>query len=516
MAEQSLNRVIHRSGLSTNLPKSAPKNELLFIEDTRKIYKGNGVDKPLLDFSDVITGFADIDDLSIINPAIKGKLYLTDNGILAYYDGDSYIPVSGTGSGAITDSAEIKKMFDEVNIKIDEISQTAGATIIKEVSNPLTTEPLEYGTFVCQSITDGVLGFDVKDGNMTIESNGIKLKHNTLYKFDMSIKAISSAGGGHTFSIKNKKDNSVIDKFEALVINNTANAIYSNSISAFVTVADDSDFYIETYKTTYTNVDIRLVIQEVRNNPVNQYGGFETEVLFEGKISSSGEYTLSDLVENYNLFIVQNTPGDNLLYSLPPMTSDTTPSPLSVTASNIYSSEYQIWQAFNQRNNGVLDCWLALGTNGWVQIDTGGQTVASHVFLASRSDGASVKDIIIQGSDNLSSWETLASITGVLPSDGVVIKFEKTVSYRYYKLTFSNCLTWSALSRFDLMIEQLTVKNSIVTKDSNAHSIIYNGTKSSIFSMTGDKINVVRVDSPINKIIGVKGQLPSLLGGGEF
>ena len=49
----------------------------------------------------------------------------------------------------------------------------------------------------------------------------------------------------------------------------------------------------------YTN----LVVEEVRDNVVNQYGGFETGVLFDGVANSIGDYSLAESLEDYSLLI---------------------------------------------------------------------------------------------------------------------------------------------------------------------------------------------------------------------
>lgn len=104
-------RVVHRMGNSIDLPTSAGENELLYTEDTGRLYKGTGVGKPLISFSDVVTGYATLDDLKISNPTISGKLYLTDDGVLACYNGTAYKPINDLAL------SNLEKALEEVSLK---------------------------------------------------------------------------------------------------------------------------------------------------------------------------------------------------------------------------------------------------------------------------------------------------------------------------------------------------------------------------------------------------------------
>lgn len=104
-------RVVHRMGNSIDLPASAGENELLYTEDTGRLYKGTGAGKPLISFSDVVTGYATLEDLKISNPAISGKLYLTDDGVLACYNGTAYNPINDLAL------SNLEKALEEVSLK---------------------------------------------------------------------------------------------------------------------------------------------------------------------------------------------------------------------------------------------------------------------------------------------------------------------------------------------------------------------------------------------------------------
>ena len=392
--------------------------------------------------------------------------------------------------------------------------------IIREVSNPLTTQPLEYGLFKCSSISSGRLIFDNIKGNILNENNSISLKSNKLYKLDMSLKATSAAGGGHTFNIVDELNN-IIDKFETIVVNNNSNSLYSNSLSTFISLEKDSKIYIDTYNTTYSNVDITLTIHEIKNNPVSQYGGFETQILFDGNANQIGEYELSDDINNYDFLIIESwewNDSEDITYALPIMTSNNTPVPLVATANSNYNSSYGIWKAFNRTRIDVYDCWLVSDASGWIKIDTGKQTECNGVYLAPRIDGAgNICNFTIQGSNDDVLWDNIKYESSSIPVSGKKYYFNGVASYRYYRIIGERYGSYIALSNFDLITG--TDKNVTNTILNNPKTINVNRLKISDKTMLTFKninFNVKSIDCNIYKITGYKGQLPSLLSGGEF
>ncbi|WP_312369049.1 discoidin domain-containing protein [Lachnoclostridium sp.] len=57
--------------------------------------------------------------------------------------------------------------------------------------------------------------------------------------------------------------------------------------------------------------DIRCIKYEPTHYAVNQYGGFESTVLFDGNANAVGSYTLTDSLENYDFIIVNGYIVDN-------------------------------------------------------------------------------------------------------------------------------------------------------------------------------------------------------------
>lgn len=77
-------------GLKANLPTNAVEGALLFTTDTGELFRGNGDETPITPYGSVLYGYADLADLQTKNPAIQGKLYLTNAGQIYTYNGVSY------------------------------------------------------------------------------------------------------------------------------------------------------------------------------------------------------------------------------------------------------------------------------------------------------------------------------------------------------------------------------------------------------------------------------------------
>lgn len=192
-------KVIHRSGVSHDMPLSAPSNELLFIEDIGKIYKGNGIGESLIDFSDILTGFLNMEQLALLNPAIKGKLYLTDDGILAYYNGTNYIPVSGAKDDEEKEEIDLTGYLDKETyaskVNVNNVGTADCALQLQGIdyANPLTY----YGKDIY-----GKVGFhevpEVSSGD-----SGTGQGANIEQKVLLDVKQ------GQTYLIKSKNDMSV-------------------------------------------------------------------------------------------------------------------------------------------------------------------------------------------------------------------------------------------------------------------------------------------------------------------
>lgn len=88
-------KVVFKRGLFVDLPSSAEKNVLLFVEDQGRLFKGNGIGKPLTEFSNIMSGYNNLETLENLNPAIRGKIYVTCDNKLYTYDGVNYVSLGG-------------------------------------------------------------------------------------------------------------------------------------------------------------------------------------------------------------------------------------------------------------------------------------------------------------------------------------------------------------------------------------------------------------------------------------
>lgn len=283
---------------------------------------------------------------------------------------------------------------------------------------------------------------------------------------------------------------------------------------------------------------------------VNQYGGFESEVLFDGLASSGGDYVLKEDVSFYDYLIVKfvNIKKEETIINniTPIMTSNITPAPYVVSASSSYdTSTYQPWKAFDA---SVGSAWATQNNiiNGHITLDFSKDTVINAFSITCRTmggDNISVpKNFTLQGSKDGSYFEDIKSITnetGWVPGGTKSYNLENNVSYRYYRINIAENNGQSLYSaigelRFYNNIkpkEDIYSYNCVIGKDDAANGnyfVISSATIndsnilkakihfSSNNTLTIDTINTTFNESYISEIIGIKGQLPTLIQGGTF
>ncbi len=445
--------------------------------------------------------------------------------------------------GQMQKAIELQNMKQILTSVNDKIESMPGKTIIKEVSNPLTMTPLECLSLRTEFISKAPLNEfskypvtidNVKEGNMQVQDGSILLKANKTYELNLEIQLVPTKTGYSHVNLRDDANDSIITalSFNGDYYNNTcgtrpfSSTIYTPSKDMLVNLG------LHYPSSEGLKISVRLNIQEIRNNPVNQYGGFETQVLFDGEINKGDEVTLSESVLDYNyVHIIKEYRGE--ISVVPIMTSNTTPSPYVITVSSESTNDHKYTGcfAFNGKigngSSAVSDCWASGDGTGpvsnaeWIQVDCGSKKAVSKFNISSRRnlgdaehDGVPTS-IIIYGSNDGLKYET------IYLNDNFDIKIQETkeislhndVEYRYYKFEFQStthrlvCISEISLIRF-------TKKSisKILTLMSEYTSIVENG------------IEVIRVDGhtlynsgeTMHRVIGVKGQLPSLLNGGEF
>lgn len=90
-----MSKVIFKKGLLANLPSSAEDNVLLFATDVGRLFQGNGIGKKLTEYSDLITGYVNLEELKTANPRIEHKLYITDDDNIYIYKNGDYAKFGG-------------------------------------------------------------------------------------------------------------------------------------------------------------------------------------------------------------------------------------------------------------------------------------------------------------------------------------------------------------------------------------------------------------------------------------
>jgi len=129
----------------------------------------------------------------------------------------------------------------------------------------------------------------------------------------------------------------------------------------------------------------------------------------------------------------------------PQMTSYTAPSPYWCDASaEAYPGFYPAWYAFKHEGLGEV-CWIGSGyTNQWLRFYLGGSsyTVNKYRVCGYIRDGGGdsmgpwyVSDWTFQGSNNGSTWTTLDTRSGQIPTEaGIYYNITNTVGYKYYRI----------------------------------------------------------------------------------
>lgn len=392
--------------------------------------------------------------------------------------------------------------------------------------NPLTTEPLEYGHFTLSAdqsslLVGSVVNLDtVSEGNLTLSENKVKLTGGKTYSINFYVRI--NSGAMLTCELYDYTNDVVITECvtAAAYPNAAPNRIITPLTDCLVGIRisyiDGADYI--TKRMSY------LTVLEYRNNPVNQYGGFQTEVLFDGNINLPGVYTLQDYVDNYNYFIFskKTKTSPNLV---PELTGNSANENYIVSSSSLKSSGQAYW-AFSSSTG---DWYSGAGVNSWLQIKFKQEVRISGFWCkcASTSGSSNMffpKDFIFEGSNDGTTYETIT--TGTFPLVGALqihtVNLDNSAKYSIYRWKFTTAYSSDGsnnplFSQIQLLGEPVnSIQNQIIL-ESDVHEpfTIFNSTDSMTFegnTLVVDKI----LNNYITSIVGYKGELPTLLSGGEF
>lgn len=223
-----------------------------------------------------------------------------------YFEDDSEIELRIVSLGSET----IYDIRAETFVSIQEIASPLVLEYTKELNNPLSTKPLEYGTFhipspqVANLRTGNHVELEHLNGNIRCskgigqDKGIIALKGGITYELSSSFRML---GRNATLYLKNITTNELIYEMNGLggayqdyTTSNSFNGAYTPLEDCFI------ELNILAAEGISNLTTVLLFIKEIRNQGVNQYGGFETQVLFEGNTSANGEYRLIDSVFNYD------------------------------------------------------------------------------------------------------------------------------------------------------------------------------------------------------------------------
>jgi hypothetical protein len=131
----------------------------------------------------------------------------------------------------------------------------------------------------------------------------------------------------------------------------------------------------------------------------------------------------------------------------PIMTSNTTPSPYVVSASSIWSTQYDVYKAFDGSNTATDDRWGTVsGTNtGWVKIDFGSAKKIDAFSIicgniASNNVATMPKSFSLYGSNDDISYEKIIEFSNEIfwsSLEARLYKLLQSVTFRYYKIVIS-------------------------------------------------------------------------------
>ena len=408
--------------------------------------------------------------------------------------------------------------------------------IIREVSNPLTIEPLDICNLVStkhitiSQVEGTIIELDkVVTSNMQTNAGRIYLKKNKTYNIRFNIQAKTSANGGSKIAIKDLTNNIVLYNIDLQVVTSISNIVSCSGFDVVIIPESDIEIALVTADTGLIEVGIgsSLLIQEIRNNPVNQYSGFETQVLFDGTASEISGYELADNIDNYDFIMAEKSYNVELSSEsvIPAMTSFISPAPYVVTCSGTESLNKEGYRAFdNVAGDGWGEHWYCNTASGaWIQIHVGNDPIKISGFsitnCSSTGGGAYVappKTFDFEYSNDGSAFTVAKSVVNMQKLNSLEeIKFEldKPIEAKYFKFTFKEAyMTYMAIGEIKLFGEQRQ-KKSIVNLVKDEITVDNNNE----FYITGNTFYINNlVDKCITKVIGIKGQLPSLLSGGEF
>lgn len=197
-----MSNVVFKKGLFNNLPVSAETNELLFATDVGKLFQGTGAEGKLIEYTDLVTGYDNLEALKLANIAINNKLYITNDGKLYLCKDDLYIPLNEDANSHSHDNVDIlNKLTQDAQGNLSYNGMVSHNHANKDVINKLTQDAqgnlLYDGVKIGgNTIIEGGTGSGNCDCNGNVLGGGVEQKvllnvvngekYNIVSEYDMS------------------------------------------------------------------------------------------------------------------------------------------------------------------------------------------------------------------------------------------------------------------------------------------------------------------------------------------
>lgn len=177
-----------------------------------------------------------------------------------------------------------------------------------------------------------------------------------------------------------------------------------------------------------------------------------------------------------------DTSGGYVDTLVPKLISNTSASPIVVSASSIFNSSYDAWLAFDRVISGISNRWVSsYSLPAWLKVDFGTPTpvnVYSVRCIDSTDSAQAPKTWTFEGSNDNTNWTVIQSVgintndpypaqTGWTAAERRIFHLPSTVQYRYYRINIrsSNGASVTSITEFEIGQHYTGPINVVSTKD---------------------------------------------------
>lgn len=237
--------------------------------------------------------------------------------------------------------------------------------------------------------------------------------------------------------------------------------------------------------------------------------------LSDGDITTVGEYTLSDDISNYDTIEIITKKYEKI----PPMTSNSTPTPYVISASSFYTNtatgaSYDPYKAFN---GNITEYWYTSGEiTPWLGIyNPNNKALKRFIIYTFNTNSGAIhyppKTISVQGSNDNINFTEIQNLTTSWSNSGTVsdnlyfdFSLNSNTPYLYYRFYLRNASSTPQMEVFNMDI----YFNNINTYEINVNKYPINcfpvrNDIEGTLSISNGKLIVSSYLNPI-QIIGIK------------